>query len=358
MKRAEVSAPKEYPVVKEYANIPKSPPHGVLVKTSFCGVCHSDLRNWKNLTLERKFPAIFGHEISGVIHSFGDKAERRGLEVGDNIVVYPWVGCGTCAICQTDNPNYCNDRTRTIGCATDGGFSNFVLVRETKFVMKVPDAIPMDVACMLPCSGLTAYSALLRAKPQVPESNGHVMVIGAGGLGLWCLKWIRLCLPKGTKSVCVDVNDEKLDIARQNGADDVILFNVKKNGDTAVTEKLISEVKNDKSEGGFDAVLDFVNSSDTAKLGFAALRKNGIHIAVGLWGGKVTLDLIELVYQVKKVSGSYTGGIHELRDLLEIVATSGVQPPPIEYCKLEDIGDVWKDMELGKLKGRTLIKHD
>ena len=180
-----------------------------------------------------KFEGIVpGHEISGTIVEFGreSNSEAYCLKKGDRVVVYPWVGCQTCELCQAGCNNMCDDNK---GGTTDfgqgpnhGGYGEYVRVPSCRYVVKVSDSIPLDVACMLPCSASTAYSAILKARPQIEfaldkRNEARVMVLGAGGVGLWAVSLMKVVLNKNeVKTIAADVSQSKLDLALDTGADD------------------------------------------------------------------------------------------------------------------------------------------
>ena len=112
---------------------PTPEPEGteVLVRVTACGVCHSDLHIWdgyfdlgggQRITLEDRgvhLPFTMGHEIVGEVEAIGPDAE--GVEIGDKRVVYPWIGCGECAVCQADDELLCMT-PRTLGTRKPGGY--------------------------------------------------------------------------------------------------------------------------------------------------------------------------------------------------------------------------------------------
>ncbi|XP_019639950.1 PREDICTED: uncharacterized protein LOC109481802 [Branchiostoma belcheri] len=128
-------------------------------------------------------------------------------------MVYAIHGCGVCSRCKVDKPTYCLNRVRkAIGFTEDGGFSDFVTVADVRMLMRVPETVAMDTACLLPCSGLTAYNAVMSVLNTVegfvkdhgvPEDCA-VLLVGAGGLGLWAVQIARAMLPDGVRVVCAD----------------------------------------------------------------------------------------------------------------------------------------------------------
>jgi len=219
---ARIIAPNE-PLQISELEVPKPKENQVVVKVKAVGVCHSDLHLWEggyNLgdgvfmkVTDRgvKYPVTPGHEIVGIVHELGTGVE--GISVGDEVLVYPWIGCGDkCPACKAGNDNLC-DTPKSLGVFQDGGYSEYVLVPHYKFLAKV-SGIELESAASLACSGLTAYTAIKKANKNSPE---FLVIIGAGGLGLMAVQ-IAKAVTK-SKIICVDLDDKRLETARNLGAD-------------------------------------------------------------------------------------------------------------------------------------------
>lgn len=134
--------------------LPTPEPEGaqVLLEVTHCGVCHSDIHIWdgfydmgggKVLTLKDrgvKLPLAMGHEVVGRVAKLGPQAAASGLKPGDLRLVYPWVGCGTCAKCRSDEDNMCL-APRSIGVYQHGGYATHVLVPEPRHLVPIE---PLD----------------------------------------------------------------------------------------------------------------------------------------------------------------------------------------------------------------------
>ncbi|XP_022106942.1 uncharacterized protein LOC110988023 [Acanthaster planci] len=175
MKCIRVTAPKEPLVLCDDEPIPKAPDGGAVVKISYSGVCHSDVHFWKgDKSFARaegeptifKCPCVPGHEIAGVLFSMGESAtsnNQSGLKLGDHVVVFPWVHCGACLPCREGHGDFCDEtqlRFAAIGVCFNGGHAQYVAVPDVRFLVPVPTSTPLEVACLLPCSGLTAFHAI------------------------------------------------------------------------------------------------------------------------------------------------------------------------------------------------------
>ena len=134
----------------------------VLIEVSGCGVCHSDVHIWEghfNLGEGRKIdlsrihelPFILGHEIVGCVVNLGETA--KGVSVGDQVVVFPWIGCGICDMCMTGMENLCR-APKNLGVNLNGGFSTHVIVPNSKYLFLIGEQ-PSELAATYACSGLT-----------------------------------------------------------------------------------------------------------------------------------------------------------------------------------------------------------
>ena len=202
------------------------------------GVCHSDLHLWEGgydlgdgqfmKVTDRgvKYPVTPGHEIVGTVEEMGSNV--KDYSKGDEVLVYPWIGCGECPACKVGNENLC-DTPKSLGVFQDGGYSDFALVPHYKYLAKLSGVDP-ESATSLACSALTAYNAIKKANVNSPE---FLVIIGAGGLGLMGVQIAHAIT--SAKIICVDLDDKKLETAKEMGADFVI-----NSKDTETSQKIIS----------------------------------------------------------------------------------------------------------------------
>ena len=175
-------------------DMPTPEPQGaeVLLEVTHAGVCHSDLHIWegeydlgsrgKMRLTDRgvKLPLAMGHEIVGRVVKLGPDAAGQGSKVGDLRLVFPWVGCGKCAVCQADEENMCLT-PRSLGVYQNGGYATHVLAPEPRHLVPVGSVDP-SLAATYACSGITVYSAIQKLMPLPADTP--IVLVGAGGLGL------------------------------------------------------------------------------------------------------------------------------------------------------------------------------
>ncbi len=348
MKSARITSPNE-PLIISESETPKPQGNQVLVKVKAVGVCHSDLHLWEGgydlgdgqfmKVTDRgvKYPVTPGHEIVGSVEEIGENV--TGVSKGDQVLVYPWIGCGECPACKVENENLC-DTPKSLGVFQDGGYSDYSLVPHFKYLAKL-DGVDVESATSLACSGLTAYTAIKKSNQNLPE---FLVVIGAGGLGLMGVQIAKAITD--AKIICVDLDDQKLETAKNMGAD--FILNSK---DPETSQKIIS-ICNNK---GADSVVDFVNAPPTAKLGLSVLRKRGNLILVGLFGGSIEMSLVTVPLKSIIIQGAYTGNYNDMVELLSLARKGTINPMISKRYSLDDANTALEDLKARKILGRAVI---
>jgi alcohol dehydrogenase, propanol-preferring len=224
MKAARIVRVNE-PLQVQELQTPKPKDSQVLIKIQSSGVCHSDVHVWEGYyegidgqpltTADRgvRYPLTPGHEIAGIIDSLGEQVE--GFSNNEKVLVYPLIGEGLCPACRIGEENLC-DKPRSLGVYVDGGYAEYVLVPSNKYLVKIGDHMDSDTSAPLSCAGLTAYGAVKNANLK-PDDN--VVIVGTG-LGLMAIQLTKAVT--GAKIIAMDLDDQKLDIAKKNGADNII----------------------------------------------------------------------------------------------------------------------------------------
>lgn len=320
----------------------------VLVRILSAGVCHSDLHLWEGYfdlgmgqrldvtTRGMKLPFTLGHEIAGEVAAVGPEAE--GVRVGQRFVVFPWIGCGTCAACRDGNELLC-PTPRTLGTRRDGGYADHVIVPHPRYLVD-PGNTPIDLACTYACSGLTAYSAIRRT--QQTRNMRRLLIVGAGGVGLAGLEVAR-AVHDGEIWVA-DIDEAKLAVAREHGAHRT--FNPR---DEQAAAAILAD-------GGADAAIDFVGAPASWKFAFQSVRRGGRLVMVGLFGGDAPLSLVSMPLKMLTIEGSYVGTLAELQELMALVRQGKVQAMPYSTRPLEAANDVLEELKAGKVTGRVVLR--
>lgn len=321
----------------------------VLVRVTAAGVCHSDVHIWegyfdlgggKKLRMEdrgMKLPHTLGHETVGEVAALGPDAS--GVKVGARYLIYPWIGCGACEVCQAGEENLCLT-PRFLGIQRAGGYSDHILVPHPRYLLDISD-LPAAEAAPYACSGLTTYSALSKVGPALKERP--VVIVGAGGLGLMCLQIHRAM--GGHKAVIVDIDEAKRKAALAAGAAAAI------DGKAA---DVVQQIK-DAVGGPVWAVIDLVGSTATMQLGIDCLTKGGKLIVVGLFGGEIRISIPLIPQRALTIQGSYVGSLGELKELMALVRSRKIPSIPIHTRPLQDAAAALEELRQGKVVGRTVL---
>jgi D-arabinose 1-dehydrogenase-like Zn-dependent alcohol dehydrogenase len=319
----------------------------VLVEVSGCGVCHSDVHIWEgyfdlggdkkaDLSRVHQLPFTLGHEIAGRVSALGSAA--TGTAVGDNVVVYPWIGCGACDHCLSGEEQLCG-QPRNLGINLNGGFASHVLVPHERYLFPTGDISPV-LAATYACSGLTAYGALKKLKTKAMGKS--LVIIGAGGVGLAAVMIAPAMMQ--TEIIVVDIDPAKRQAALDAGAAHAI--------DPAEKD---ARKQLYKLTGGVLAAVDFVGSDKTVQFGFSTLTTGGELVVVGLFGGAADLSVPMFPLKSLTVMGSYVGSPADMGELMALVSAGQVKPLPVATRPLDQAGATLMDLAQGNIVGRVVL---
>jgi propanol-preferring alcohol dehydrogenase len=314
--------------------VPTPGPGQILVKIEASGLCHTDIHAARgDWPVKPKMPLIPGHEGVGRVVEVGEG--ELPVSVGDRVAL-PWLGhaCGHCRYCVTGWETYCQS-PQYMGYTMDGGYAEFTLAYASHAV-KVPDGVSSFDAAPITCAGVTTYKALKVAQPQPVDT---AMVVGVGGLGHLALQYAKVF---GSTTVAVDVEDEKLRLAEELGADHV----VDARGDQAGALAAL---------GGVDIAVVTVPSPQAMRAAHAALNPNGRLVLVGLPAdNRLELPVFETVLKGIRVIGSLVGTRNDLVECFQLHA-QGRTRVVAESRRLEDVNDCFEEVLSGKVPARLVF---
>jgi alcohol dehydrogenase, propanol-preferring len=310
-------------------------PFDVLVRVHACGVCHTDLHaahgDWP---VKPTLPLIPGHEGVGVVEAVGELV--TAVKVGDRVGL-PWLhtACGTCEYCLTGWETLCTKQQNT-GYSVNGGYAEYA-VADSRYVGKIPDGLAFaDVAPHF-CAGVTTYKAV---KVSGAAPNKTVLISGVGGLGHMALQYAKVT---GARTIAVDVAEEKLDLARTLGADETV--NAAATDAATAVQRL----------GGADIAIATAASAASFIAAFDALKRGGTLVLVGLPPAALPIPVFDLVLKGISVVGSIVGTRKDLAETLDLAAR-GLVTCTSNGALLEDINDIFGEMEAGRIDGRIVLQ--
>ncbi len=336
MKAAVLHALAE-PLAIEELPVPEPGAGEVLIKVAACGVCHSDLHlvrgEWDLLKPITKLPLIPGHEVAGEIASIGENVE--GFAIGDRVGV-PWLHytCGQCEYCLAGRETLCAKQQVT-GCTVDGGFAEFIKARASH-TAKLPDNLTFAEVAPLLCAGLTVHRAL---NDSGVSAGQRLAIFGIGGLGHLA---VQLAKARGVEVIAVDVTDDKLELARECGADHTV---------NAAATQAYKEVK---KLGGAHVVMVTSGSKAAYETGLRSLRKGGTLSIVGMAPEPISLSTVAMVSGEYRIVASAVGTRQDLREVLQLAAEGKVRCR-IETRPFEQADAVLNEMQNGSLIGRVVL---
>ena len=337
MKAAVVNQFKEKLEVKQVER-PTPGVGEVLIKMEACGVCHTDLHaahgDWP---VKPKLPVIPGHEGVGLVHEVGEGV--TSLEIGDRVGI-PWLfkACGECEYCLSGQETLCLDQLNG-GYSADGAFAEYC-VAPADYVARIPDGVdPVEVAPIL-CAGVTTYKAL---KVSGAKPGDWVAIYGIGGLGHVALQYAKAM---GLKVVAVDIQDEKLELAREL------------NADFTINSLKVDPVKTMQEEfGGVQAAISVAVTKTAFEQAYHSVKRGGSVVLVGLPNAEIPVPIFDTVLNGVSVKGSIVGTRKDMQEALQFAADGKVKAI-ISTAKLDEINDVFDRMEKGQINGRVVLTFD
>jgi S-(hydroxymethyl)glutathione dehydrogenase / alcohol dehydrogenase len=336
-------------------------PGEVLVRMAAVGICGTDLHvvrgDW-----DRPKPMVLGHEGAGVVESVGEGVDEPAP--GDAVVLSWAPSCGNCADCRRGRPAACIELQRALGAGTlldgttgmelDGepvyrgtatGALSELLTVDAEVALPLGPDLPLDQAALLGCAALTGVGAVLfQARP---EPGATVLVIGAGGVGQFCVQGASIA--GAAEIVCVDPLEARRAQALRLGAT------------RAAAPEELKETLRAVAPDGADVALDAFGSPATTAVALRWTRNGGRTVVVGLpaAGERLDLDPADFVRREKQLTGSMYGSEDPRRALpvlLEHVRSGALQLEPLlgPSFALDDANDAI-GASLAGSPGRVLV---
>lgn len=318
----------------EQVDKPVCPVDGLLLKVKYCGLCGSDLRILFNPHKNVKYPAVIGHEITGIVEEVGKNYDEEYVK-GDALAVAPTVYCGKCDFCKMAKFEFC-ESIREIAQHWPGGFAEYTAIPKEALklgaIMKVPEGMDMAHACIA-----EPPSSCINAQEKLQVGLGdRVLIIGAGPIGN-----IHACVARarGAKQVIIsDIFDDRLEMSRQFNPDHVI------NSKTVNLEEEVLRL----TEGKGPDVVITANSVATTQVQAINIARKGGRIALfgGLPHGKSTIDMDTNLIHYKALSVIGTTGFAPRHHILSMdLMRSGAIPGDKLISDIMPLSDFAKAVE-------------
>ncbi len=313
-------------------------PDDVRIDVAYCGICHSDIHQvfdeWGG---RGRYPMVPGHEIAGVVGAVGSAVTKHA--VGDRVGVGCLVdSCGECEWCVAGQEQDCERAVGTYnaighdGELTYGGYSKQVVVSE-RFVLRIPDPIPLELAAPLLCAGITTYQPLKRYR----VAGKRVAVVGLGGLGH---VGVKLATAMGADVTVLSQTLAKRADGLAYGASEYHAT-----GDPATFEKLT---------GSFDVILSTVSANLPIDAYLRLLRRDGAMVLLGIPTGPDHYSAWNLLQGRKILTGSDIGGIPDTQEVLDLCAARDLRPV-VEVVGADELDAVYERVRSGRVRYRAVL---
>ncbi len=262
----------------------------VMVQVEACGICGSDIHGFDGSTGRRIPPLVMGHEAAGIVVDTG--ANVTDLPKGTRVTFDSMVSCGKCHFCRQGSSNLCDNRmVLGVSCGDyrrHGAFAERISVPR-RIVYTLPDSLPFEHAALV-----EAVSVAVHAAAVTPVKLGDTaVVVGAGMIGLLAIQAIRAA--GATRVIAVDLNDSRLSVAKELGADDVL------RADQCDVPARVREMTHGR---GADVALEVVGATPTIKTAIESVRKGGCVTLVGNIAPTIELPLQLVVTREIRLQGT------------------------------------------------------
>jgi NAD+-dependent secondary alcohol dehydrogenase Adh1 len=315
-------------------------PFDVIVKIGAAGLCRTDLHIQEGQWAEKSgvaLPYVPGHENAGWIEEIGSGVTN--VEVGDTVIVHPFISCGLCRPCRRGDDMHCVNGSFP-GINRDGGFAQLLQTSARSVIKLDPSLHPTDIAALAD-AGLTAIHAVKNAIP-VLTAGTRAVVIGAGGLGHIGIQCLKAMTP--AEVIVIDPSEPALALAGEMGAD----HTVKVDG-----SKHVETVKEMTDGVGAEAIIDFVGEKGAIEDGIAMVRDGGFYYVIG-YGESIDIPTIDVISREISFIGNLVGTYADLEELMTLTAQGKVSLHTSTY-PLDAINDAMADLDGGRLQGRGIL---
>ena len=314
-------------------------PDDVRIDIAYAGIFHSDIHTVREEWGPCIFPIVTGHEIAGVVSEIGSEVTK--FKVGDHVGVGCLVdSCGECDYCVKGSENFCEkgavgtyNSENYDGEIAQGGYSQQIIVTE-RFVLRIPDAISLEVAAPLLCAGITLYTPLKRwgAGP-----GKKVAIVGMGGLGHM---GVKIAAAMGADVTVISQTMSKEEDGRAFGAVD---YRATEDG------SVFKELRN-----SFDLIVCTVSADLPLDKYLGMVKPFGALVLVGLPEKPQNFQVFSLIMGDKVLTGSNIGGIPITQEMLDFCAEHDIAPT-VETISADEVDAAYDRVVASKVRYRFVI---
>ncbi|KAI5468141.1 chaperonin 10-like protein [Mariannaea sp. PMI_226] len=327
-------------ILRDDVPVDKPKKNEILVKLEYSGICRSEIRAFLGWS---QYNSIVGHEGVGTVVKLGPDVAKSML--GERVgVKWLYSACGQCSICVRHQPNNCSRQLNT-GRNVPGTLQQYV-VADARYVTKIPDNLPSEVAAPLLCAGLTMAGAISKLEDHLSKGDWVVISGSGGGLG-----HIGVQIANNLNEyrvIAIDSGPSKRDLSLKSGAEYFIDF---------VHEDIEQRVKEITGGEGAHAVLVVSGSEDAFKISPRLVRNMGTIITIGLPPNDFNIPIPASLCSARALTirGVSTGTEEEMETLLKHAALGKVSPA-IQILPFNDISSVFQRLQRDEITGRVVVR--
>ncbi len=328
--------------------IPELEVHEALVKIAGCGVCHTDLSFWHyGVKTKKELPLTLGHEISGTV--IAGPAEW----VGKNVIIPAVLPCGECELCKKGRSNMCQKQLMP-GNDFHGGFASHIRV-PARFLCPVPDELltryPLEKLSVIADAISTPYQVIRKSEL---EAGDLAIVIGVGGVGIYAALIARIF---GAKVLALDIDDAKLETARNHGIDAVL--NIKGLDIKAIKEQ-VREITKGLGVSRFGwKIFEMSGTKPGQELGFNLITFTSTLSIVGFTLDRTEVRLSNLMAFDAKVIGTWGCKPELYPEVVDLLTTGKLEIDEfVETFPLSKINEVFRNTLNHVYRKRSVLVPD
>lgn len=319
-----------------------------LVKVAGCGVCHTDLSFWHyGVKTKKELPLTLGHEISGQVIEGPDHLK------GKNVIIPAVLPCGECELCKKGRSNICQNQLMP-GNDFHGGFASHIVVPH-KFLCEVPDSLlekyKLEEMSVIADAISTPYQVI---KKSELEPNDLAIIIGVGGVGIYGALIAKIM---GAKVLAIDINDEKLNAAKNHGVDAVLNS---KGLDIKEVKSKVKEIAKSLNVSKYGwKIFEISGTSAGQELAFNLLTFTSTLSIVGFTMDKPQVRLSNLMAFDAKLIGTWGCKPELYPEVVQLIDSGKLAIKDfVEIFPMSKINEVFKNTLAHKYKKRSVLVPD
>lgn len=333
------------PITVQNVPDPSLEADGVIIEVKATGICRSDWHGWMGHDSDVQLPNVPGHELAGVIVDVGKSV--RNWNKGDRVTLPFCCGCGYCPQCAAGHQQICDNYFQP-GFTSWGSFAEYVSIRYADVnVVRLPDSLSYEAAAVLGCRFITAYRGIVAQGRLLPGQ--WLAVHGCGGVGLSA---IMIAHAIGARVIAIDIDEEKLTLAKSLGAEVGLNANTINNIPKAIKEL---------TQGGVSVSIDALGSTTTCINSILSLRKRGRHIQIGLMTNTHATPAIpmgQIISNELELIGSHGMQAHQYPVMMDLILSKKIPLEKLIGNRMNLTLGAKALMEMGSFKNTGVMVID